>query len=79
MYGRLAGALLIPLALLLDFDAARSAIAQAWPPFVLVAGLLLIGCVAGNDGLFDAAASRLVRLPVRRWSCCSRASRWWHW
>jgi arsenical pump membrane protein len=63
MYGRLAGALLIPLALLLDFDSARSALAQAWPPFVLVAGLLLIGRVAGNDGLFDAAASRLVRLP----------------
>ncbi len=42
---------------------ARSALDQAWPPFVLVAGLLLIGLVAGRDGLFDAAASRLVRLP----------------
>jgi arsenical pump membrane protein len=63
MYGRLTGALLIALALLLDPDSARAAIAQAWPPFVLVAGLLLIGRVAGNDGLFDAAASRLVRLP----------------
>ncbi len=60
---RLAGALLIPLALLLDASHARSALAQAWPPFVLVAGLLLIGLVAGRDGLFDAAASRLVRLP----------------
>jgi arsenical pump membrane protein len=63
MYGRLTGALLIPLALLLDFDAAHAAVVQAWPPFVLVAGLLLIGRVAGNDGLFDAGASRLVRLP----------------
>jgi len=63
MYGRLTGALLIGLALLLDFHAARAAVAQAWPPFVLVAGLLLIGRVAGNDGLFDAAASRLVRVP----------------
>jgi arsenical pump membrane protein len=63
MNGRLAGALLIPLALLLDATHARSALAQAWPPFVLVAGLLLIGLVAGRDGLFDAAASRLVRLP----------------
>jgi arsenical pump membrane protein len=63
MNGRLAGALLIPLALLLDGTHARSALAQAWPPFVLVAGLLLIGLVAGRDGLFDAAASRLVRLP----------------
>jgi arsenical pump membrane protein len=63
MNGRLAGALLIPLVLLLDATHARSALAQAWPPFVLVAGLLLIGLVAGHDGLFDAAASRMVRLP----------------
>jgi arsenical pump membrane protein len=62
MYRRLAGALLIPLALLFDDDHARAALTQAWPPFVLVAGLLLIGLVAGDDGLFDAAASRLVRL-----------------
>jgi arsenical pump membrane protein len=62
MYRRLAGALLIPLAILLDASHARAALAQAWPPFVLVAGLLLIGLVAGRDGLFDAAASRLVRL-----------------
>jgi arsenical pump membrane protein len=60
---RLAGALLIPLVLLLDASDARSALAQAWPPFVLVAGLLLIGLVAGHDGLFDAVASRLVLLP----------------
>jgi arsenical pump membrane protein len=63
MYRRLAGALLIPLALLLDLQVARAAVTQAWPPFVLVAGLLLIGRVAGNDRLFDVAASRLVRLP----------------
>ena len=63
MYGRLAGALLIPLALLLDATRAHAALAQAWPPFVLVAGLLLIGFVAGRDDLFDAAASRLERLP----------------
>lgn len=36
---------------------------QCWPPFVLVAGLLLIGLVAGEDGLFEAAAARLERLP----------------
>jgi Na+/H+ antiporter NhaD/arsenite permease-like protein len=30
---------------------------------VLVAGLLLVGLVAGEDGLFDAAAARLVVLP----------------
>ncbi|HEX3517521.1 MAG TPA: SLC13 family permease [Solirubrobacteraceae bacterium] len=62
MYGRLAGALLIPLALILDAAYARTALEQAWPPFVLVAGLLLIGLVAGRDGLFDAAAARLVRI-----------------
>jgi arsenical pump membrane protein len=34
---------------------------QAWPPFVLVAGLLLIGAVAANDGLFEALGARLAR------------------
>lgn len=60
---RSTGALLIPLALLLDRLDARAALAQAWPPFVLVAGLLLVGLVAGRDGLFDTAAARLERLP----------------
>lgn len=60
---RPAGLLLIPLALLLNTPDAQAALAQAWPPFLLVAGLLLIGMVAGADGLFDAAAARLVALP----------------
>src|SRR5438034_6261580 len=34
---------------------------QAWPPFVLVAGLLLIGAVNAADGLFEAAGARLAR------------------
>jgi arsenical pump membrane protein len=34
---------------------------QTWPPFVLVAGLLLIGSVAANDGLFEALGARLGR------------------
>lgn len=40
---------------------------QAWPPFVLVAGLLLIGCAAAEDGLFEAAGARLAhsQLGVR--------------
>jgi arsenical pump membrane protein len=42
-------------------DAAHAA-AQDWPPFVLVAGLLLIGLVADGDGLFEAAGARLARL-----------------
>jgi arsenical pump membrane protein len=61
--GRFAGVLLIVPALVLDASAARSALAQAWPPFVLVTGLLAIGLVADRDGLFDAAAARLQALP----------------
>jgi arsenical pump membrane protein len=39
------------------------ALQQCWPPFVLVTGLLLIGLIAGRDGLFEAAAGHLERLP----------------
>lgn len=38
---------------------ARAAASQVWTPFVLVAGLLLIGLVADDDGLFAAAGHRL--------------------
>ncbi len=41
--------------------AARAAAAQDWTPFVLVAGLLLIGLVADDDGLFAAAGHSLAR------------------
>jgi arsenical pump membrane protein len=37
---------------------------QAWPPFLLVAGLLLIGTVAAADGLFEAIGTRLGRTPL---------------
>jgi arsenical pump membrane protein len=37
---------------------------QAWPPFVLVAGLLLIGAVAADDGLFEAVGSRLAAMRL---------------
>jgi arsenical pump membrane protein len=40
----------------------REAAAQAWPPFVLVAGLLAIGAVAEADGLFVALGTRAERL-----------------
>ena len=40
---------------------ARSAAAQDWPPFVLVVGLLLVGQVADDDGLFSAAGHWLAR------------------
>jgi len=42
--------------------AARAAAAQDWPPFVLVSGLLLVGLVAQEDGLFAAAGHALARL-----------------
>ncbi|HTT92426.1 MAG TPA: SLC13 family permease [Acidimicrobiales bacterium] len=42
-------------------DYARLAAAQDWPPFVLVSGLLLIGLVANQDGLFAAAGHLLAR------------------
>ncbi len=41
---------------------ARSAAAQNWSAFVLVAGLLLIGLAANDDGLFAAVGHRLARL-----------------
>lgn len=33
-----------------------------WPPFLLVTGLLVIGLVARDDGLFDAAGAAMARL-----------------
>ena len=42
---------------------AAEAASQVWPAFVLVAGLLLIGAVAAEDGLFAAAGRQLARLP----------------
>jgi arsenical pump membrane protein len=43
-------------------DNARAAAAQDWPPFVLVAGLLLVGLVAERDGLFASGGQVLSRL-----------------
>jgi arsenical pump membrane protein len=42
-----------------------TAAAGAWPPFVLVAGLLSIGAVAAADGLFEAIGARLAQAPLR--------------
>jgi arsenical pump membrane protein len=39
------------------------ALAQTWPPFVLIAGLLLVGVVAASDRLFEAAGTLAARLP----------------
>jgi len=43
--------------------AITGAVSQAWPPFVLVAGLLLIGAVCEADGLFAAVGARVERVP----------------
>ncbi len=57
-----AGGGLIVAAVALAPQQARAAAAQDWPPFVLVAGLLLVGLVADEDGLFAAAGHALARL-----------------
>jgi arsenical pump membrane protein len=41
---------------------AAAAASQDWSPFVLVTGLLLIGLVANDDGLFAAAGHQLARV-----------------
>jgi arsenical pump membrane protein len=41
---------------------AQAAAGQTWSPFVLVSGLLLIGLVAEEDGLFHAAGSQLANV-----------------
>ncbi len=46
---------------LLATQKAAASAAQDWPPFVLVTGLLLIGLVAGADGLFEACAAVFAR------------------
>lgn len=51
----------LAVAVALSPAAARSAADQDWPPFVLVAGLLLIGLVANDDGFFAAAGHGLAR------------------
>jgi arsenical pump membrane protein len=56
------GTIAAVVAAVLDPGNARSAASQAWSPFVLVAGLLLIGLVADEDRLFSAAGRWLARL-----------------
>jgi arsenical pump membrane protein len=36
---------------------------QIWPPFVLVAGLLLIGRAAADDGVFESVGARIAGAP----------------
>src|ERR1700722_4712851 len=57
-----AGCGLLLAAALLAPHEARAAAAQDWPPFVLVAGLLLVGLVADGDRLFATGGHVLARL-----------------
>jgi arsenical pump membrane protein len=53
------------IAVLLRPAEGRAAAGQDWSPFVLVAGLLLIGLVADQDGLFRYAGQQLGRVARR--------------
>jgi len=55
------GLLAIAIALVLSPSDTRAAAGQDWPPFVLVSGLLLVGLVSEEDGLFPAAGQLLAR------------------
>src|SRR4051812_15738139 len=50
-------------AVIADAGHARDAAGQSWRAFVLVAGLLLVGVVAADDGLFAWLAARLDAIP----------------
>ncbi|MHB1252300.1 MAG: ArsB/NhaD family transporter [Acidimicrobiales bacterium] len=56
------GVVACAVALLINPHDARAAASQDWSPFVLVTGLLLVGLVADDDGLFKAAGDRLARM-----------------
>lgn len=43
--------------------AAQASASRTWPPFVLVAGLLVLGAVAHQEGVFEAAGGLLDSLP----------------
>ncbi len=57
-----ASATALAAAVIVSPDKTRAAADQTWPPFALVAGLLMIGVVAHADGLFAASADRASRL-----------------
>jgi arsenical pump membrane protein len=55
------GVLGIVVAVALSSADTSAAAGQDWPPFVLVSGLLLVGLVSEQDGLFRAAGQLLAR------------------
>ena len=64
LVGLAAGACAVIVCLIARPVELRSSLGQVWPPFVLVTGLLLIGFVANQEGLFTRAAGLLAALPV---------------
>lgn len=56
-----ASAVVLVVAMVASPDASRAAASQTWPPFALVAGLLMIGVVAHRDGMFSALAAATAR------------------
>ena len=59
------GLLLLVGTLLADPTAARAAAAQLWSPFALVTGLLLVGLVANDDGVFAWLGDALTKVSSR--------------
>ncbi|HEX3425204.1 MAG TPA: SLC13 family permease [Acidimicrobiales bacterium] len=59
----MAGTVALGVAAVTAPSATRTALSRTWSPFVLVAGLLLIGEVAHEEGAFDRAAATAARLP----------------
>ena len=59
------GAVILVVTFALDARAARSSADQVWSPFVLVTGLLLIGLVANDDGVFEWLGVTLTRISSR--------------
>lgn len=60
------GVLALSAAVAADPADASSAARQVWAPFVLVAGLLIVGLVAAGDGLFAVVGHRLAMLAPGR-------------
>lgn len=56
-----AGLIALAVAVALNSGDAGAAAGQDWPPFVLVSGLLLVGLVSEQDGLFLVAGQLLAR------------------
>jgi arsenical pump membrane protein len=64
----------LAVSLALDPRDAGAAAQQDWPPFVLVSGLLLLGLVARDDGLFDAGGAVMARLANGGFSLLAMAA-----